>query len=383
MTMPTRRFANDDEAAQHWLTLLREGDGDQKIAAREQLAAIFERRGMYEEAADLLASNVRDGIRNADIFRWLARLYRAQGDEVTAMQAAAEAAKYMTPPPAAVYAPPPVPPSAPAQPAPYQTPPPRKAGMSAKGAVGIGCLGILGFIILLNVLSALTGGSTLLNPRLAGTPGISASGSAPSQSSAAGPAPTVAARPTATPIVPTPTAPPPTARPSVHLEGRGRTATDPLIPPLSVSVMKFQHEGNNHVAVKALRSGGPRDELLVNTVGRYVGARPITGDDAVTFDIQADGRWVLDLVPIARGDTPAFSGKGDDVSAAFEPPSRGPWTITHDGAGHFAIKLHCTSGTTLVENRVGATNGSTVVTFGRGPCFWEVVGDGSWKLAPR
>ena len=95
MTTPTRQFANDDEAAQHWLILLRDGDADQKIAAREQLAAVFERRGMLEEAADLLASNVRDGVRSADIFRWLARLYRAQGDEVTAMQAAAEAAKYL------------------------------------------------------------------------------------------------------------------------------------------------------------------------------------------------------------------------------------------------------------------------------------------------
>jgi predicted Zn-dependent protease len=89
MTTPARRFANDDEAAQHWLKLLRDGDGEQKIQAREQLAAIFERRGMHEEATDLLVSNVRDGVRNADIFRWLARLYRAQGDEVTAMQAAA------------------------------------------------------------------------------------------------------------------------------------------------------------------------------------------------------------------------------------------------------------------------------------------------------
>lgn len=61
-----------------------DGDADHKIAAREQLAGIFERRGMFEEAADLLVSNVRDGVRNADIFRWLARLFRAQGDEVTA-----------------------------------------------------------------------------------------------------------------------------------------------------------------------------------------------------------------------------------------------------------------------------------------------------------
>lgn len=130
MTMPTRRFDNDDQAAQHWLTVLRDGDPDQKIHAREQLAAIFERKGMFEEAADLLSANVRDGVRNADIFRWLARLYRAQGDEVTAMQAAAEAAKYMQPsrppvdvrPAAPTYAPP-VEPSRPTRAVGAQPPP--------------------------------------------------------------------------------------------------------------------------------------------------------------------------------------------------------------------------------------------------------------------
>lgn len=95
MTTPAPQFTNDDDAAQHWLIVLRDGDPDQKIQAREQLATVFERRGMLEEAADLLESNVRSGARGADIFRWLARLYKNQGDEVRAMQAAAEGAKYL------------------------------------------------------------------------------------------------------------------------------------------------------------------------------------------------------------------------------------------------------------------------------------------------
>lgn len=98
MTAPVPRFSSDDEAAQHWLMLLRDGNPDQKIQAREQLATIFERRGMLEEATELLISNIHDGVRSADIFRWLARLYRNQGQEVLAMQAAAEAAKYLDPP---------------------------------------------------------------------------------------------------------------------------------------------------------------------------------------------------------------------------------------------------------------------------------------------
>lgn len=97
MTLPARRFTNDDEAAQHWLAVLRNGSASDRIQAREQLATIFEQRGMFEEATELLISNVHDGVRSADVFRWLARLYRAQGQDMLAMQSAAEAAKYLPP----------------------------------------------------------------------------------------------------------------------------------------------------------------------------------------------------------------------------------------------------------------------------------------------
>lgn len=99
MIVPAPRFSNDDEAAEHWLTVLRDGNPEQKRRARERLAEIFERRQMFEEATELLISNIRDGERTADVFRWLARLYRAQGDEALAAQAAAEAAKYLAPMP--------------------------------------------------------------------------------------------------------------------------------------------------------------------------------------------------------------------------------------------------------------------------------------------
>jgi hypothetical protein len=121
MMTPAPRFANDDEAAQYWLGRLRDGTNDQKIEAREQLATIFERRGMFEEATDLLVSNLRAGVRNADIFRRLARLYRAQGDEVTAMQAAVEAAKLM--------------PSG--SPKPTKVAPPQKSSLGRLAVVGV------------------------------------------------------------------------------------------------------------------------------------------------------------------------------------------------------------------------------------------------------
>lgn len=89
----------DHEQAQRWLSALRDGTAAEKIAARRGLARVFERRGMLEEAIDLLEANVRAGVRSGEIFRWLARLYREQGEDARSLEALVEAGKYpaMTP----------------------------------------------------------------------------------------------------------------------------------------------------------------------------------------------------------------------------------------------------------------------------------------------
>lgn len=74
------------------MTTLRDGTEGEKIEARAGLADVFEQRGMLEEAADLVAANVKAGSKDSETYRWLARLYRAQGQEDLAARAAAEAA---------------------------------------------------------------------------------------------------------------------------------------------------------------------------------------------------------------------------------------------------------------------------------------------------
>lgn len=61
MTAPEGRFAYDDDAAHRWLVVLRDGDDQQKIQARERLATIFARRGMVTEAVELLETNLQGG----------------------------------------------------------------------------------------------------------------------------------------------------------------------------------------------------------------------------------------------------------------------------------------------------------------------------------
>jgi hypothetical protein len=100
-----RGFANEDEEATYCLSLLRDGDRTQKIVARERLSQIFERRGLLDEAAQCLETNVREGIRDPRIYQRLAGVYRRQGrhelaDEVL-LEARRLAERANRPPPGA------------------------------------------------------------------------------------------------------------------------------------------------------------------------------------------------------------------------------------------------------------------------------------------
>jgi len=96
-------FASEDEEATYCLSLLRDGDRHQKIVARERLSQIFERRGMLDEAASCLESNIREGVRDPRVYQRLAGVYRRQGRHELADEVLVEArrlAERMARPPA-------------------------------------------------------------------------------------------------------------------------------------------------------------------------------------------------------------------------------------------------------------------------------------------
>lgn len=96
------RFRNEDEAAQYYLSSLRDGTRAEKVVARDGLAAIFSRRGLFEEAAELYELNIRAGVRSPELFERLCEVYRELGDDQSAAGALAEARRQR----AAVAAPP-------------------------------------------------------------------------------------------------------------------------------------------------------------------------------------------------------------------------------------------------------------------------------------
>lgn len=201
---------------------------------------------------------------------------------------------------------------------------------------------------------------------------------APARSSAA-PAPTPTSPPAAPPA-PAPQAAAPRAEPVV-ITGRGQTATNAVTLPSPATVVTFTHNGSRNFIVKAF--AGSSEQLLVNVIGGYRGQRPVFSNGPITFDIQADGDWTLRAEAIQAGGSAPFSGSGDAVSALFTPPASGPWEISHGGSRNFIVRLHCLSGTRLVQNQIGRVQSSGVVQFGQGPCLWEVQADGEWSLRPR
>jgi hypothetical protein len=86
-----RGFASEDEEATWCLSLIRDGDRNQKIVARERLSQIFERRGLLDEVAQCLESNIREGVRDPRVYQRLAGIYRRQGRHELADEVVVEA----------------------------------------------------------------------------------------------------------------------------------------------------------------------------------------------------------------------------------------------------------------------------------------------------
>jgi hypothetical protein len=95
--MAARSFRNDDEEAQHCLSILRDGTREEKIDARERLADICSRRHLFEEAAELYESNIRAGVRSPELFERLSETYRHLGDHESADAALVEARRTRSP----------------------------------------------------------------------------------------------------------------------------------------------------------------------------------------------------------------------------------------------------------------------------------------------
>jgi hypothetical protein len=169
--------------------------------------------------------------------------------------------------------------------------------------------------------------------------------------------------------------------PPINLTGTGQTATKLLRLPSPMSRAIFQHTGNSNFIV-TLYTGNDKT-LLINEIGPYRGAVLVMASQNIMFDIDADGTWIATIEGIGLTESPAFSGKSDNVSDFFTPPQLSSWSITHNGTSNFIVKYHCIEGRKMVINEIGYFSGTTIITFKDGPCLWEVQADGTWNIRPN
>jgi hypothetical protein len=83
--------ASEDDEIGQCLDLLQLDSSFDQQGARCRLADVFDRRGMLDEAVDLLITNIEAGERTERTYRHLASLYRRQGQEALALRASVEA----------------------------------------------------------------------------------------------------------------------------------------------------------------------------------------------------------------------------------------------------------------------------------------------------
>jgi len=248
--------------------------------------------------------------------------------------------------------------------------------------IGKGCLLAIGGCALLAVLVALCSSPSKETPATATAtqpPPTARPTEAPRATETLAP-PTLTPLPSDTPL-PTATLVPTEPPRPLDLRGTGQTATESFYLPSAISVARFTHDGSSNFIVRAYQ--GTDEDLVINEIGPYQGARPLTGEGPIVLDIDADGNWTVHIESIAFGGTPEFAGRGDDVSAVFDPPTTGAWQFHHDGSSNFIVMAHCAGGSVIVQNEIGAVDGSGMVSFRQGPCFWEVQADGDWSLKPR
>jgi hypothetical protein len=128
-----------------------------------------------------------------------------------------------------------------------------------------------------------------------------------------------------------------------------------------------------------------REEELLSENGAYSGIRPMRGGPGQWYlGIKAGGSWSvrIEAAPVDESVAQVVTGVGSYVSGLFTPPASGPvpYAIEHRGGGQLTLRVYCVGGSDTVEKTNRVIHGDTIVTFGKGPCMWDVTTYGRWSI---
>jgi len=145
-------------------------------------------------------------------------------------------------------------------------------------------------------------------------------------------------------------------------------------------VATIAHRGGSNFAVWSLDSGLNETDLLVNEIGNYDGRVLGPLDAYGGISIEADGNWVVQVVPASQAPRTSgtVQGSGDDVFF-WDGPDRTVAALTHDGDSNFAVWLYSANGRDLLVNEIGPFVGEGIVDSG----LFQITANGNWSLVPQ
>ena len=180
--------------------------------------------------------------------------------------------------------------------------------------------------------------------------------------------------------------PTPDAFEPIRLQGRGSKVARFRIPRDSAAIAEISHRGSSNFAIWSVARNGAKNELLVNTIGNYEGT--VLFDEQsdqhfVAFEVEADGRWVVRILPVTRAKQwngrQTLDGRGDQV-IRLDPSSSGlvSTRIRHDGSSNFAVMAYGDT-TELLVNEIGRYRGESLLP--NGTIVLEISADGRWSFS--
>lgn len=194
------------------------------------------------------------------------------------------------------------------------------------------------------------------------------------------PAPTRTPRPTNTPRPsPTPTKPP---KPIV-LSGKGDQVVD-VEKWDGAALARIKNSGGGNFALWNYDADGNKIDLLVNTIGKYAGTRPIdflADEHTARFQVKSDGDWEITLVPLSETEVflvpGSYDGIGDNVLALIGSQ---PDLLKADASkadGNFAVWGYSNTRDLLI-NEIAPYEGTTILDSGT--VVLVIKAEGPWHL---
>lgn len=171
------------------------------------------------------------------------------------------------------------------------------------------------------------------------------------------------------------------------MRGSGDQASEDFEAAWPLMVAEIEHQGEGHFAVTAHNAAGESLGLLANTSGPHRGAALVRAraGETIYYEIKAGGAWQITTRlpdPTSARGPGSVEGVGDDVVVLRLDQGRAVFGMTHQGEGHFAVKLHELSGRplNLLANESGVYQGRASESVGAGLYLLEIKAGGPWRV---